>query len=107
MKKTMQAICLGAAVLVMAGCASGGGYYNNGYGYGRTSASVSLGGVYYDGYYGPYNGGYWGRDGSFYYSNGGRYFRDSAGHFRRGEARGFRRYDSARAYRGRGFRGRG
>ncbi len=28
MKKTMQAICLGAAVLLMAGCASGG-YYNN------------------------------------------------------------------------------
>ncbi len=65
------------AVTALAGCAAdegyGAGFYGPPYG----------GGVYYDGYYGPYPGGYWGDDGFFYYDDGdGRFDRDEGHHFR-------------------------
>ena len=65
------------AIILLTGCASGGG---------AGGAYVAGNGgydVWYDGFYGPYPGGYWDGDGFLYYSDRDRgYHRDDGNHFR-------------------------
>ncbi len=81
--KNLLLISAAGAALLLAGCASEGGYYGGaavGYDYYGPSDA------WYDGYYGPYVDGYWGDGGVFFYSTGrGDYRRDEGGHFRNRE----------------------
>ncbi len=83
-------LVLGAAsaLALLAGCASGPGYYGPGYGAGGGIA-VGYDG-FYDGYYGPIYDGYW-RGGRFWWRDRGDhpFRRDDASHFRRRPAQGF------------------
>jgi hypothetical protein len=73
----LLATCVGAALMMLAGCA----YEYQSWPYGYYVGAP----IWYDDYYGPYYDGYWGPDGFFYYSEGaGHPFRaDMSGHFRR------------------------
>lgn len=94
------AIAMGAGLL-LAGCASGGGYYGGAY-YGQPYYDA-----YYDGFYGPFNGGYWGPDGlSFYYYDGRGYRRDRGHHFVHTPQSGYRYYHWRGREQGRGDRDR-
>jgi hypothetical protein len=83
MKKLISLACGAAAIALLAGCASDGGYY----GYNGVAA-VGYDG-YYDDFYGPIDDGYWGVDGGYYYRHGREWRRDSGNHFRHEAGQGF------------------
>lgn len=80
-----------AAVGLLAGCASGPGYYGPG-----PVVAVGYDG-YYDGFYGPIYDGYW-KGGYFYWRDRDDhpFRRDDARHFRREAKEGFNRIQGER-----------